>query len=84
MTAVAEQILDQVLALPCEDRVTVAEKLLQSLNSPVQSEIDQAWSEEVERETVQAKRRLSPFVRPSNEMTSQHFIFFILKERGRS
>ena len=49
MTAVAEKNLDQVLALPCEDRVTVAEKLLQSLNSPMQSEIDQAWGEQVER-----------------------------------
>jgi putative addiction module component (TIGR02574 family) len=49
MTAMTERILDQVLSLPCEDRLIVAEKLLQSLNSPVQTEIDRMWAEEAER-----------------------------------
>ena len=49
MTALAEKILNQILSLPCEDRVVVAEKLLQSLNSPAQTDIDHAWAEEVER-----------------------------------
>lgn len=49
MTAVAAKLANQILSLPCEDRIYLADKLLQSLNAPSQEEIDRQWAEEAER-----------------------------------
>jgi hypothetical protein len=42
-------ILTAALALPPADRVTVAEKLLESLSDLDRAEIDAAWAEEAQR-----------------------------------
>ena len=49
MTAIAAKLADQALSLPCEDRVYLVDRLLQSLNAPSQAEIDRLWAEEAER-----------------------------------
>ena len=49
MSELAEKIYKQALDLPIDDRLSLIDKLLISTNLPAQSDIDQAWSEEVER-----------------------------------
>ena len=49
MTTVADKLADQILSLPCEDRVYLVDRLLQSLNAPSRKEIDQLWAEEADR-----------------------------------
>ena len=49
MTNAAIKMTDEVLSLPCEDRIYVVDKLLESLNAPTQKSVDKLWAEEVER-----------------------------------
>ena len=49
MTAIANKVFDEALSLPSDERVSLVEKLLTSLNLPIQAEIDRLWMEESER-----------------------------------
>ena len=49
MTAATTKLADQLLSLPCEDRIYLVDKLLKSLNAPSKEEVDKAWAEESER-----------------------------------
>lgn len=48
MSASLKQIENQARVLPPEERAKLAESLLESLHSPL-AEIEQAWTNEVER-----------------------------------
>jgi putative addiction module component (TIGR02574 family) len=43
-----QQIFDKVLSLPVEARVDLVERLLSSLNTPTQKDVDLAWAAEAE------------------------------------
>jgi hypothetical protein len=63
MPVVAKKVFDEALSLPAEARMSLVEKLLTSLNLPVQPEIDQLWAEEAEKRIVQidkAEKKLVP------------------------
>ena len=49
MTTATAKLADQVLSLPCEDRIYLVDRLLESLNAPSREEIDRLWAEETER-----------------------------------
>jgi putative addiction module component (TIGR02574 family) len=49
MTTATAKLADQILSLPCEDRIYLVDRLLESLNAPSREEIDRVWAEEVER-----------------------------------
>jgi putative addiction module component (TIGR02574 family) len=49
MTTATAKLADQVLSLPCEDRIYLADRLLESLNAPSREDIDRLWAEEAER-----------------------------------
>jgi len=49
MTTATDKLADRVLSLPCEDRVYLVDRLLQSLNAPSREEIDRLWAAEAER-----------------------------------
>ncbi len=49
MSNLAEKFIEEALMLPLEDRAEIVDQLLQSLNVPTQSEIDQLWMEEAEK-----------------------------------
>ena len=53
MPVVVKKVFDEALSLPAEARVSLVEKLLNSLNLPTQPEIDRLWAEEVERRIAQ-------------------------------
>ena len=49
MTTATAKLADRVLSLPCEDRIYLVDRLLESLNAPSREEIDRLWAEEAER-----------------------------------
>jgi putative addiction module component (TIGR02574 family) len=49
MSNLAEKFIEEALMLPLADRAEIVDQLLQSLNVPSQSEIDQLWMEEAEK-----------------------------------
>jgi putative addiction module component (TIGR02574 family) len=48
MTTATAKLADQILSLPCEDRIYLIDRLLESLNAP-NREIERVWAEEAER-----------------------------------
>jgi len=49
MKSVSTKLTDELLSLPCEDRIYLADRLLESLNAPTREDIEQAWAKEAER-----------------------------------
>ena len=56
MSVIANKVVEEALSLPSDERVSLVEKLLTSLNLPIQAEIDQLWMEEAERRVSQIER----------------------------
>ncbi len=56
LTAIANKVFEEALSLPSDERVSLVEKLLTSLNLPIQAEIDRLWVEEAERRVSQIER----------------------------
>ena len=48
MTATAK-LTEELLSLPCEERIRIVETLLESLNAPADQDIARAWAMEAER-----------------------------------
>jgi putative addiction module component (TIGR02574 family) len=53
MSAMNDRVTDEALSLPADARLSLVEKLLTSLNLPVDKEIDRLWAEEAERRVTQ-------------------------------
>jgi len=49
VTKVSDRVTEEALLLPVEARLGLVEKLISSLNLPVDEEIDRLWAEEAER-----------------------------------
>jgi putative addiction module component (TIGR02574 family) len=56
MSGVADRVFEEALSLPSDERMNLVEKLLTSLNLPIQPEIDRLWAEEAERRVSQIER----------------------------
>lgn len=56
MSGVANRVFEEALSLPSDERINLVEKLLTSLNLPIQPEIDRLWAEEAERRVSQIER----------------------------
>jgi len=56
MSTVSDKVMDEVLSLPADARMSLVEKLIASLNLPTQPEIDRVWAEEAERRVAQIDR----------------------------
>jgi putative addiction module component (TIGR02574 family) len=53
MPIVAKKIIDDVLLLPTDVRISLVEQLLTSLNLPTQPEVDRLWAKEAELRIAQ-------------------------------
>ena len=49
MTELNEKLLQEVLSLPSHLRTKLIDKLIESLNIPIQKEIDKLWAIEAEK-----------------------------------
>ena len=47
------RVIEEALSLPADVRLGLVEKLLTSLNLPIDAEIDRLWAEEAERRVSQ-------------------------------
>ena len=56
MTAMTEKLLDEVLDLPADERLSLVDRLIASLNLPTQAEIDRLWAAEAEHRLAQIDR----------------------------
>lgn len=46
MTSVSKKIEQEALSLPVHDRIELIDRLIESLNLPIDPEIDRLWAEE--------------------------------------
>ena len=53
MVTTNDRVIDEALSLPADARLSLIEKLLASLNLPIDEEIDHLWAEEAERRVSQ-------------------------------
>lgn len=53
MALATSKVFDEALSLPANERVSLVERLLTSLNLPTQRQIDKLWAEEAERRVSQ-------------------------------
>ena len=49
MAELNEKLLQEALSLPSHLRTILSDKLIESLNIPIQKEIDDLWADEAER-----------------------------------
>jgi hypothetical protein len=62
MTAKAEQIVADALALPAQVRAFVAEKLIESLDAATPSELSPAWKEELRKRCREIDQNTVPLL----------------------
>ncbi|MDY6987674.1 MAG: addiction module protein [Thermodesulfobacteriota bacterium] len=63
MATTNDRVIEEALSLPADVRLNLVEKLLTSLNLPIDEEIDRLWAEEAERRVSQieeGKTKLVP------------------------
>lgn len=53
MTAMTDRVTEEALSLPADIRLNLVEKLITSLNLPIDKDIDRFWAEEAERRVSQ-------------------------------
>jgi putative addiction module component (TIGR02574 family) len=67
MTSTNDRVVEEALSLPSDVRISLVEKLLASLNLPVDEEIDRLWAEEAERRVSQIEEGKAEMV-PGEEV----------------
>ena len=53
MTATTDRVTEEALSLPADIRLNLVEKLITSLNLPIDEDINRLWAEEAERRISQ-------------------------------
>jgi len=53
MTAMTDRVTEEALSLPADMRLNLVDKLITSLNLPIDEDIDRLWAEEAERRISQ-------------------------------
>ena len=53
MTTMTDRVTEEALSLPADIRLNLVEKLITSLNLPIDKDIDRLWAEEAERRISQ-------------------------------
>ena len=56
MSGMPNRVFDEALSLPVDERLTLIEELLHSLNLPLQPDIELAWQEEADRRVKQIEQ----------------------------
>ncbi len=74
MTELNEKLLQEALTLPSHLRTILIDKLIKSLNIPIQKEIDDLWAEE-------AEKRVSDIDSGKNKSISGEKVFEEIRSR---
>lgn len=70
MSAVSDKLLEEALSLPAEARLDLVERLIASLNLPIDKGIERAWAEEAERRVEQIESGEAELI-PGDEVFSR-------------
>ena len=70
METTADRVIEEALSLPADARLSLVEKLLTSLNLPIDKDIDRIWSEEAEHRVAQIEAGEAKLV-PGEEVFSR-------------
>ena len=70
MATINDRVVEEALSLPADVRLSLVEKLLTSLNLPIDEQIDQLWAEEAERRVSQIEEGKTKLV-PGEEVFSR-------------
>ena len=70
MATTNDRVIEGALSLPADIRLKLIEKLLMSLNLPIDEEIDRLWAEEAERRVSQIEEGKAKLV-PGEEVFSK-------------
>jgi len=70
MATTNDRVIEEALSLPADVRLSLVEKLLTSLNLPIDEEIDRLWAEEAERRVSQLEEGKAKLV-PGEEVFSK-------------
>lgn len=57
MPTIVNQIADEILELPESDRAFLAHRLIQSLNSNIDSDAEALWMEEIDRRSTEIRKK---------------------------
>jgi len=77
MATTNERVIEEALSLPADVRLSLIEKLLTSLNLPINEEIDRLWAEEAELRVSQIEEGTAKLV-PGEEVFAK-----IRKKHGK-
>jgi putative addiction module component (TIGR02574 family) len=75
MATTNDRVTEEALSLPADVRLSLVEKLLTSLNLPIDEGIDRLWAEEAERRVSQieeGKVKLVPGEEVFNKIRAKH------------
>lgn len=75
MATTSDRVFEEALSLPVDVRLSLVERLLASLNLPIDEEIDRLWAEEAERRLSQieeGKVKLVPGKEVFNRIRAKH------------
>jgi putative addiction module component (TIGR02574 family) len=70
MATTNDRVIEEALSLPVDVRLNLVEKLLTSLNLPIDEEIERLWAEEAERRVSQIEEGKTKLV-PGEEVFSR-------------
>jgi len=70
MTAMNDRVIEEALSLPADIRLNLVDKLITSLNLPIDEDIDRLWAEEAERRISQIEEGEAKLV-PGEEVFSK-------------
>jgi putative addiction module component (TIGR02574 family) len=70
VSTATDRVTEEALSLPADARLGLVEKLLTSLNLPVDEEIDRLWAEEAERRVAQIEAGEATLI-PGEEVFSK-------------
>ena len=77
MVTTNDRVIEEALSLPADVRLSLVEKLLTSLNLPINEEIDRLWAEEAELRVSQIEEGTAKLV-PGEEVFAK-----IRKKHGK-
>ena len=77
MATTNDRVIEEALSLPVDVRLSLVEKLLTSLNLPINEEIDRLWAEEAELRVSQIEEGTAKLV-PGEEVFAK-----IRKKHGK-
>ena len=70
MTEMNDRVIEEALSLPADIRLNLVDKLITSLNLPIDEDIDRLWAEEAERRISQIEEDEAKLV-PGEEVFSK-------------